>query len=190
MALQLKACIHQECDGIEFSDTTKEYDAEDNTGGYGGPNVITGPSDFDTYTLTFWDAALDPSVDTPTAVIDLLLNVPTQAADETYTWPTYTFEDLGVTSISDGVAYFEVVGVKDGDEYRNDFTATFTKTLYDTLKVKMAAWRPGTQQKQGCLPVQDLWNALMDVRCGAVCSKEQATNIIQWLNANLNNICC
>ncbi len=190
MPLTLKSCTEESCDGLIFVDTTKEYDAEDNPGGYGGPNVITGPSDFDTYTFSYWDASLDPATDEPSAIIDLLLNVPTQSSNEDYEWPVFTPEMLGVTTISDGVAYVEVVGTKDGDEYRNDFTLTLTKNLYDTLKVKMAPWRPGTAQKQGCLPVQELWNALMNVRCGAVCSDEQATNVIRWLQANVNNSCC
>jgi len=190
MPLVLKACITEECDGLAFSDVTREYDSTDNPGGYGGPNVITGPSDFDTLTLTFWDPALDPSTDTPTAVIDLLANVPTQSADEDYDWPTFTFADLGVDSITPGVGYFEYVGVKDGDEYRADFTAILVKSLYDALKVKMTTWRPQNSEGKECIPTIKLWNALQVVMCGGTCNKDDATDIIKWIRANINNTCC
>lgn len=190
MALILKACVAQECDGLSFSDTTRDYDPTTRPGGYGSQNGVTGPSDFDTYTLTWWDASLDPSTDPPSAVIDLLQNVPTQSADQDYDWPEFSFEELGVTSISDGVAYFEVVGVKDGDEYRNDFAAIFTKGLYDALKPKMALWKPGGCKKEGCIPVIDLWDALMIVRCGGTCNNDDASVIIDWIRANMNSTCC
>lgn len=189
MPLVLKACIREECDGLSFSDTTREYDATDNPGGYGSPNTITGPSDFDTLTLTWWQPMLDPSVDPPTTVIDLLENVPTQSSDEDYDWPTFTFEELGITSIDAGVGYFEYVGTKDGDEYRADFTAILVKSLYDVLKVKVAQWRPGNAEGKECIPPIKLWNALHLVMCGGTCDKQDATDIIKWIKANLNNCC-
>lgn len=190
MALKLKACVREECDGLSFSDTTRNYEVDDNPGGYGVANVITSPGFFDTYTFSFWDPTKDPATDAATAVINLLTNLPTQSADQDYDWATFLFADLNVTIIQSGVGYIEVVGVKDAIEYRNDFTVIFTKELYDILKVKMAAWRPGLSQKQGCMPIQDLWNALNDVMCGGVCSDEQATDVIKWIRSNLNNICC
>ena len=107
MALTLQACIHEECDGLKFTDKTREYNVDTNPGGWGGPNVITGPADFDTLTLSFWDAALDPNTAPPTVVINLLTNVPAQSPDEDYDWATFSFAQLGVTTLTDGIAYFE-----------------------------------------------------------------------------------
>ncbi len=190
MALVLKSCITEECDGLRYTDKTRDYDATSNPNGYGPENGVTGPSDFDTYTLSWWDASVDPNGNPPTAVIDLLANVPAQSPDQDYDWPTFTLSELGVSAITDGIAYFEVVGVKDGDEYRADFEALLVKGLYEQLKPKGAKWRPGGCQKPGCIPALDLITAFMVVQCGWACDPAQAKDIIKWIKANLNAICC
>lgn len=189
--LQLAACVKETCDGLEYVDTTLNYNAETRPGGYGSPNPVDGPADFDTLVFSLWLPGVDPATTpTPSVTVNLLTDVPAQAADQTYTWPVFTFEQLGVTIVESGVGYVEVVGYKDGEPYRNDFNVIFTKELYDILKVKRARWLPGTPMKPGCMPVSELWNSLQGVMCGGICSTEESADIIAWIRSNLNNICC
>ncbi len=189
MALELKTCIREECNGIQFTDKTRDYSIE-RTGGYGPENGVTGPSDFDSYTFSYWDASKDPAVDDPTFTFDLLSDVPAQSPDEDYDWPVFTFEQMGVSSTEQGIAYFEVVGVKDGDEYRNDFTALLIQDLVAEVASKMKGWRPGTKSQGNCIPVQRMAEAIDMVRCGWDCDEEQAKDNIKWIKANINSICC
>ncbi len=187
--LVIKACIHEECDGLTFVDTTRDYSV-DNLTGYGAENGVTDPSDFDSYTFNYWAANLDPATDAPTFTYNLLLNVPTQSTNEDYQWPTFTFEQMGVSSTEQGIAYFEVVGIKDGDEYRCDFTALLIQDLEAEVREKMKGWKPGTKSATGCIPVARMAEAIDMVKCGWTCDPDQAEDIIKWIKANINSICC
>jgi len=190
MALILQGCSSEVCDGLTYTDTTGPYSVG-NPNGYGPENDVNGPSDFATMVFSFWAPGVDPNTTAATATINLLTNVPTPDAEGHYEWPTFTFAELGVTSIESGVGYIEVVAVDDeGDTYSVNFQPIFTKQLYDALKPKMAAWRPDGCKKTGCLSVTTLWNALQTVMCGGVCSAEQAADIIRWIKANMKQICC
>lgn len=189
MALVLKPCIVTECDGLSYHDKTRDYSVE-NTTGYGVENGVTDPSDFDTYTLSYWAANLDPNESDPTFTFDLLSNVPAQSSDEDYDWEAWTFAQMGVTSIEQGIAYFEVVGTKDGDEYRADFTALFIDDLAAEVAEKMKSWKPGTKSQGNCIPVPRMAEAIDMVRCGWTCDPDQAEDIIKWIKANINSICC
>lgn len=190
MGLKLKGCVAEDCDGLTYTDTTGPYSTSD-PGGYGPENDVNGPGDFATMTFSFWPPGVDPNTTAATAVIDLLENVPTPDANGYYEWPTFTYAELGVTSIPSGVGYIEVVAVDDeGDTYSVNFQPIFTKELYDALKVKMAAWRPDGCKKTGCVSVIKLWDALNVVMCGGTCSAEQAADIIKWIKSNMNQICC
>lgn len=189
MPLTLRACIHEECDGIQFVDTTRDYSV-DNTGGYGTPNVPANPSGFDTYVFSYWAANLDPSTDAPTFTYNLLLNVPTQSTNEDYAWPTFTFEQMGVSSTEQGIAYFEVVATLDGDTYRTDFTALLIQDLVAEVRSKMKGWKPGSKSATGCIPVSRMAEAIDMVKCGWTCDPDQAKDIIKWIKANINSICC
>ena len=190
MALKLKGCLAEECDGLQYTDTTGPYSSS-NAGGYGPENDVNGPGDFASMTFSFWDPTKDPNTSAATAVIDLLANVPTPDANGYYEWPTFTLEELNLTSLDSGVGYVEVVAVdSDGDTYSVNFKVILTKQLYDTLKPKMAKWRPDGCGKTGCMPVTRLWEALEIVMCGGVCDPNAAADIIKWIKANLNQICC
>jgi len=189
MALVIVPCIVEECDGLSFHDKTRDY-SPTNLTGYGAENGVTGPADFDSYTFNYWAANLDPAVDDPTFTYDLLLNVPVQSSDEDYDWPTFTFEQMGVSSLEQGIAYFEVVGIKDGDEYRADFTALLIGDLVAEVASKMKGWKPGTKSQTGCIPVARMAEAIDMVRCGWTCDPEAAKDIIKWIKANINSVCC
>lgn len=189
MALILKGCVEEACGGFTYTDTTGTYSTT-NLGGYGVANTITGPADFDTYTLTFWDPTKDPSTDAPTVVLNLLQNVPTADADGHYAWPEFVFGELNLPYITAGVGYFEAVGTKDGDEYRFDFIAVFTQEIYDKVKAKVKAMKFGGKCAADCTSAASLWEALMVVQCGGSCSKEQTNDIIAWLKAQLKKSCC
>lgn len=187
--LILKPCIKTLCDGLQYVDKTRDYSVE-NESGYGPENGVDDPSSFDTYTLSYWDASRDPAIDDPTFVFNLLSDVPAQSLNEDYAWNVFTFEQMGVSSTEQGIAYFEVVGVKDGDEYRNDFTALLIQDLVAEVASKMKGWRPGTKSQGNCIPVQRMAEAIDMVRCGWDCDEEQAKDNIKWIKANINSICC
>lgn len=188
MALVLNPCIVEECDGISYHDKTRDFSVSNPTG-YGPENGVDGPADFDTYVFRYWAADIDPSTAPPTFTFDLLSDVPEQAADGDYDWPTFTFEQMGVSSIAQGIAYFEVVATKDGDTYRSDFTALLVKDLVAQVAEKLKTWKPGCKCADGCIPPQRLAEAMDIVRCGWDCDEDQTKDILKWIKANINNCC-
>lgn len=189
MALVLNPCIVEECDGISYHDKTRDYNAESNPNGYGPENGVDDPSAFDTYVFNYWDASLDPATDDPTFTFDLLSDVPAQSADEDYDWSKFTFEQMGVSSTAQGIAYFEVVATKDGDEYRSDFTALLVQDLTAAVAEKMKPWKPGCKCADGCLPAIRLAEAMDAVKCGWTCDEDAAKDIIKWIKTNINTCC-
>lgn len=170
-------------------DTTGAYSVS-NPGGYGPENGVTGPTDFDTYTLTLWAPGLDPSTDTPTAVINLIDPPPTGPDDEgAYSWE-FTLSQLGVASVADGIWYGEAVGVKDGDTYAADpFMPVFTRALRDQLSTRLATYDPSCGCSDGCEDPLELWMALKSVTCEAYCSREQTQRILTDLQHRIPNCC-
>lgn len=189
MALELRGCLSQACDGITLFDTTGDYSV-DSPGGYGPENGVTGPLDFDTYTLRIWAPDLDPSADDPTATIDLKDPAPVGPDDDgNYRWDI-SLAELGLTSVEDGVWYAEAVGVKDGDIYEMPpLMPIFTMGLRDDLKERLLAFNPSSSCKQGCENPLELWMMLKTVTCSGFCSIEQTKQVIAELKSKLP-LCC
>jgi hypothetical protein len=186
MALTLSACLSESCDGISFVDNTGPYSA-DNLGGYGVLNDITGPGDFDSYTLKLWGPSQDPSTDDPLIEQDLLLDIPTADDDGYYTWP-FTAEELGVDFTS-GVWYMEVVGVLDGDEYTFNSSPVLLEEISLLVDAKMKGHDPTCPCKKGCQDPGELFENLQILRCGSTCSIEDTNKIIAWLRAKIGQCC-
>jgi len=196
MALELKGCTSQLCDGFEYIDTTKLYSLT-NLGGYGPENGIEDPSEFDTYTLSLWSPQADPATDEPTFELDLLANVPVIDDDEDYVW-TYSLESLGVTSLKSGWWYFRTLATKDGDSYEVNAYALFTQDLRNLLAPFLKDVDPDKVCAKGCSDPLRL-KALLDIvdpcnhcACANVCDMDKTTKIIDYLYSKLPGCpgCC
>jgi len=189
MSLVLKGCLVQSCDGISYSDQTGPYSV-DNTGGYGTPNPVDGPADFDSYVLKIWDPTNDYYAETPapTATFDLQDTAPAPDAEGFYTWE-YIASQLGLSSVNDGVWFWEVLGVKDNVEYRTQGFALFLNTLRGLLDTKIKTWDPTCPCKAGCQDVGELYAKFLVLECGGPCDPEGAADVIKWLTSKLK-LCC
>lgn len=189
MSLQLRGCLRQDCEGVTLFDTTGAYSVE-NAGGYGPENDVTGPEDFDTYTLRVWSPDLNPSSDDPIATVNLLDPAPVGPDDDgAYRWDI-PLSSLGVAEIVPGVWYAEVVGVKDGDIYEMPpLMPIFTKQLFDGLKDKLLKYDPTAGCKKGCEDPTELWMMLKTVTCSGFCSVEQTKRVIGYLKTKIPQCC-
>lgn len=186
--LTLNACVRQGCEALVFRDVTGNY-SEDNAGGYGPENGVESPSDFDSYTLRVWAPDLDPQSDEPSATIDLLTDLPAPDADGFYEW-TLTPAMLGVSTIVDGVWYFEAQGNTTTEQYDVAFDAPIYANLQATIKEKMLKWKPGcTTCNKGGVPADKLFMALTILCKGAVCDTEKTKEVIKWLQAASKSCC-
>jgi len=190
MALQLKGCLSQSCDGFSYKDITGPYNADTNNTGYGSPNEVDGPSDFSSYELRIWDPTNNYYSDTPvaTATLDLLDDVPTPDSEGFYTWD-FTAADIDLTAINDGVWFWEVVGIKDDIEYPAQGFALFINTLRGNIDTKLKTWDPTCPCKKGCQDPGELYAQFLVLECGGVCDPAGAADVIKWLTAKLK-LCC
>lgn len=194
MSLILSACLSEDCDGIEYIDNTRLYSVT-NTGGYGVQNDITGPSDFDSYTLYLWAPSADPATADPTYTLDLQTDVPPIDSDEDYVW-TFTLADLNATSLESGYWYMRALGVKDGVNYEVNSFNLFVSSLRSLVDQAISEAKIDCACKQGCVDPFRLYT-LLDVispRCGCgcsnVCSMDKVKTIVKYLYTNLPNCCC
>jgi hypothetical protein len=116
--LKLETCVSEDCDGIAFTDHTGIYDVDDNPSGYGGPNVITGPLDFDSYIFRAWRQGTQPPDDPFTFEVDLRNATPVVNDDDQTKWE-FTLAELGLTEVVSGHWYFEWIGTTDPCSPRN-----------------------------------------------------------------------
>lgn len=191
MPLQLKGCLSQTCDGLSYEDATGTYNALTNEGGYGVANGVTGPADFDTYTLSLWTPDNDYYADTPTPSItlDLLEDVPTPDASGFYTWEYLLSQLEGITAIGDGTWYWEVLGVKDDVEYRVQGFALFINDLRSGIYAKLKSWDPSCPCKTGCQDIGDLYSKFLVLECWGACDGVNANKVIRWLTSKLKTCC-
>lgn len=190
MSLTLRGCLKQDCNSVVLYDTTGDYNAIDNAGGYGPVNGVTGPLDFDTYTLQVWPPSLDPSADPPSATINLKLPVPVGPdSDGNYYWEI-PLVSLNVSSIEAGIWYAEAQGVKDGDTFdMPPLSPIFTKEFSDDLKQPLLAYDVACGCKDGCEDPLELYMMLNTLKCGGFCSKEKSEMVIAELRSRLP-LCC
>jgi len=190
MPLILQGCLAQTCDGLSFSDITGLYNAVDNAGGYGSENGVTGAADLDSYVLRIWDSPdsyyANPSV--PVATLDLLESVPSPDSSYHYTW-SYTAEELGLTFNDGGSWYWEVLGIKDADEYFAQGNAFFLNALETRINAKMKSWDPTCPCKKGCADVGELYAKFFVLKCFGTCNIAEANDVIAWLNSQLKTCC-
>ena len=189
MALILKGCLQQTCDGLEFNDQTGLYNATTNPGGYGSENVVLGPSDFDTYELSLWAPDNDyyADVPAPSVTLDLLEDVPTPDPDDHYKWP-FTEAQVGIP-LADGPWYWEAVGVKDGDEYRTQGVVIFLNDLRASINAKLKGWDPTCPCKAGCYDIADLYAKFLVLEKGGICDPQGSIDVIKWMKAKLKACC-
>ena len=186
--LTLNACVRQGCEALTYLDTTGTY-SETNLTGYGTENGVESPSDFYTYTLSVWAPGVDPETQDPTAVINLLQNLPTPDSNGYYSW-TLDPATLGVSTIEDGVWYMEARGNTTVDEYTVAIDVIVTATLAAEIKAKMLKWKPGcTGCNKGCEDPSKLFIALTILCDGGACSSAKASEIIKWLKAAVKSCC-
>ena len=184
--LVLKPCFQETCSGVTYIDRTGPYDVTTNATGYGEPNDVTGPGDFSAYTLSVWLPGQDPEGD-PQVVLNLL---PPPAPDSSgfYSW-SFTFEDLGVTSIPSGFAYMEVRGVFEGDEYDASAGPLFVAPTRAKVDAAMKRYDPTTPCRKGCEDPAKFFMMLTSVECDGVCDQEKSESILDYIDNNIK-LCC
>lgn len=185
MALILKGCIQENCNGFSYVDTTGPYNEESNEGGYGPENEIESPSDFASYVLNVWGPDQDRATDPPLATIDLF---PVPVADDHgfYSWQLVP-QDFGMERIKEGIWKFQALA-NDG-AYSVELSAILTRTLKEDVDLKMKAWDPTCPCKAGCQDPKELFMALEVIRRGGVCDLEKSAEIIRYLRSQLKNCC-
>jgi len=186
--LKLETCVSEDCDGIAFTDHTGLYDVDDNPSGYGGPNVITGPLDFDSYIVRAWRPGTQPPDDPFTFEVDLRNATPVVNDDDQTKWE-FTLAELGLTEVVSGHWYFEWIGTKDGVEYTSTNGPLFTKELEGKLSKLMVKVDPACPCKKGCTDPTVLFSLLSFVKCYGGCSGEHSTNILDYIRSNLKTCC-
>jgi len=188
--LEVKGCLDQSCDGLTFKDITGTYNVVDNPNGYGIANVILGPSGFDTYELRLWDPSNNYYSETPvpTVVLDLLTLVPPPDSQGFYSWD-YIASQIGVSEILDGAWFWEVIGVKDADEYRTQGFGVFINILRAKMDAKLKAWDPTCPCKKGCQDIGELYSQFLVLEAGGTCDSNSVGDVIKWLSNKLKNCC-
>lgn len=186
--LELKGCLEQSCDGLEFNDLTGAYSV-DNQGGYGAPNVVLDPSDFDTYELSLWAPDNDYYADTPSpsVTLDLLADVPAPDPDDHYKWE-FTATQVGL-AMDDGPWFWEAVGTKDGDTYRTQGVAIFLNDLRSKINAKLKEWDPTCPCKSGCYDIAELYAKFLVLEKGGVCDPQGTIDVIKWMKNQLKKCC-
>lgn len=184
MALVLKGCTDELCDGFKWTDSTGLYDAATNPGGYGVQNDITGPSGFTTYTIRLWAPSANPATDAPTFTYDLLADVPTPDSDDHYTWEF----DPGL-QVS-GVWYSRTVATFNGDTFEVNAYVTFSNEVRGLIRDAINATDPTCACKEGCEDPYRLLTLLNSVvpcgcACATVCSLDRVRTIIAYLHSRL-----
>jgi hypothetical protein len=186
--LELTASTCEVCDGFQFTDTTGLYDAVDNPTGYGGFNGVTGPFDFDTYSLQVWF----PSSDTTGAAdytYDLLtLPQPQPDADDHYTW-SFTKAMLGLDNMTSGVWTFTATGTKGAAVYVVDVQCIFVLDINGRLSAKLKDYDPECGCKKGCEDPLELFVQMTTVACGGTCDLADAQYIIDDTYQRVTQCC-
>ena len=184
--LVLKPCFHPDCNGFSYTDKTGTYNATTNPEGYGSENGVTGPDDFDTYSLSVWLPGQDPN--SPAQAVLDLLPAPEPNAQGFYTWE-FTLSDLGVSEIPYGFARMEITGVKDGDTFTATSGPLFLGDIPDKVNKAMLKFDPSCPCKKGCQNPIELFSALQAVKCGGVCDAEATERILKYIDNNIKNCC-
>jgi hypothetical protein len=187
MALILNPCFQETCEGFTYIDKTGPYDATDNPGGYGEPNDVESPEDFDGgYTISVWLPGQDPE-DDPQAVLDLF-PIPEPDENGFYTWG-FTFADLGVETIPVGFARMEVLGVSEGEDYEATAGPLFLSTIEAQVDKAMKSYDPTSPCANGCQDAGKFFMMLTTAQCNGVCDADKATSILQYIDNNIKNCC-
>lgn len=185
--LTLEACVIEDCDGLTYKDVTGPYATPGNPGGYGVPNDITGPSDFDTYTLSVWLPGSDTS-GTADFVYDLLENVPAPDSDGFYSW-AFTAEDLGLSVMTSGVYTFTATGTSGQSIFMDDVQKIFVKDVKSkVIDPAMKSYDPMCGCKEGCVDPTLLFAQFLTVTCDGVCDAAKSQSIINYLYTQQD--CC
>lgn len=186
MALEIKGRACEGCDAFSYVDNTGDYSPE-NTTGYGPENGVTGPADFDTYTLEVWYPDTDLA-DAPDYTYNLLQSVPAPDADGHYTW-TITKQMLGEDVIKSGVYVMKATGVLGPATYIADTEAIFTNDIEGKLDAKLVTYDPTCPCKKGCQNPLELFMMLQTVKCGGICNGETSQLTIDTLYDKVT-LCC
>jgi hypothetical protein len=187
MALILKPCFQETCNGFTYIDKTGPYDATTNPGGYGSINDVESPEDFDGgYTISVWLPGQDP--ENPAQVVLNLFPIPEPDSNGFYTWE-FTFADLNTPSIPYGFARMEVLGVSEGQEYEVTVGPLFTNTIEAKVDAAMKSYDPTSPCANGCQDAGKFFMMLTTVQCNGVCESDKAESILQYIDTNIKNCC-
>jgi hypothetical protein len=187
MALKLKICASDSCNGITVYDTTGPYSPENLTG-YGVENGVESPEDFDSYIMSLWKDGQDPLVDPPLAIIDMTNYA--FVADDEGNYPLFiSLSQLGVEFVESGVWYIQLEATLGLDTYLAVDSPIFLYELTDKLEKKMPGFDPTKPCKNGCEDVSKLASALDAVSCYGSCSGVKSSRIIKWIRTQLKNCC-
>jgi len=186
MALILKPCFQETCNGFTFIDKTGPYSSS-NLSGYGEPNDVESPEDFDGgYTISVWLPGQDP--ENPAQVVLNLFPIPEPDEDGFYTWD-FTLAELGTPSIPSGFARMEVVGIYEGTEYEATAGPLFTNATQAKVDQAMKSYDPTSPCANGCQDAGKFFMMLTTVQCDGVCSQEKSESILQYIDNNIKNCC-
>lgn len=186
--LEIRGFSCEGCNEFVYTDATKLYNVVSNPSGYGAENGVTGPSDFDTYTLSVRFPGT-PIEDDPDFVFNLLGSVPPIDADENYVWPAITAAQMGLTVLQSGVWTFTARGVISGVPYVADNVVIFVNDLASKFDTAMKDWDPTCPCAKGCEDISELYVQFLSVVCGGKCNAVQAQAIIDSLETKLP-LCC
>lgn len=184
MALDLKVKLCPRCDRIEVVDYTGTYDADDNTGGYGDPNLDFG--ELVPYTIAIYE----PKATAPLYTLDLLAAPPTPDADGHYTW-NIPIADLEVDVIKSGVWRFVVTAGDDDDVNGGvpivlDCQTLFFGDLQTKIAKRFCTEGCGCDYKERLASSIKLKGAKEEYGCGRY---EKAQDIITALYRDVRNDC-
>ncbi len=188
--LVLQGYAQQTSGGASFTDATGFYNDPNNLTGYGAPNPVDNPSEFDSYVLKVWAPGNDYYAETPvpTVTIDLQASIPAPDVDDHYVW-NFSPAQLGVSSVQDGAWYFEAVGTYGAGVYRLNKVAIFLNDLEAKVSAKMKGWDVTCGCKAGCEDIGALYAKFLVLKCGGVCSPKDVSKVIAWIGSKLK-LCC
>lgn len=183
MSTVTKIYLNEYCKGEKLSlcDVTKPYNAADNLGGYGTPNELDGPGDFDSLVLELTPPEGDP------ISINLipLITAPDAYGVYHYEW---TAEALGLSYFQSGQWRGVMTGVAQGVTYVATWDGVFTNHIQGLIDTEILSVDPAAPvyQKKSDLDAILAGARRLAGRCGNV---KKAVRTIEWLYANYRNCC-
>jgi hypothetical protein len=136
LQLGIHLCQTSNCKTIKFSETTGEYNASSNPGGWSVPENATNPNPANVTSFSVVFTLPDSTVTTFTNTNPLFANFPDKTSTEEVSLTMANFGGAATSAFADGV-YFITYTVNGGiNAGANTYTSVVTQTFFLTCQIR------------------------------------------------------